>query len=415
MTTLFVIAWRNLLRGWRRSAVVLVAITVGLSACLLLVGWSNGLVRQMVDNAVSTRLGHLAVLASGYQKNPDVQRNLPDSGRAIVEALERFPGAHASPRLVGDGLLQSARRSSRVVLVGVDPLREQRVSILSRALVEGKLPVPLVTTGSRRLPGIAIGAAMAERLRVKLGDKVVVHAPGEVGLGAFRVSGIFRSSSSEFDRSHAYLRLEDAQRLLSVPDRVTEVAVLLDDPDRLPELHATARAALAAALPDAALDVLTWKEREPRMAAMLGLMADMTWVIYGAVFVAMAFGIANALLMMVYERIREFGMLRALGLQSSRLLALVLLESIVMTVAGTLIGLAVGVPIVLWLGEVGIDLTRFADGLTEFGIGTTVYTRIERRDLILPVVVALITAVLAALWPAWKAVRLRPAEAIRHI
>ncbi|MEX2208299.1 MAG: ABC transporter permease [Myxococcota bacterium] len=415
MTTLFVIAWRNLLRGWRRSAVVLVAITVGLSACLLLVGWSNGLVRQMVDNAVSTRLGHLAVLASGYQKNPDVQRNLPDSGRAIVEALERFPGAHASPRLVGDGLLQSARRSSRVVLVGVDPLREQRVSILSRALVEGKLPVPLVTTGSRRLPGIAIGAAMAERLRVKLGDKVVVHAPGEVGLGAFRVSGIFRSSSSEFDRSHAYLRLEDAQRLLSVPDRVTEVAVLLDDPDRLPELHATARAALAAALPDAALDVLTWKEREPRMAALLGLMADMTWVIYGAVFVAMAFGIANALLMMVYERIREFGMLRALGLQSSRLLALVLLESIVMTVAGTLIGLAVGVPIVLWLGEVGIDLTRFADGLTEFGIGTTVYTRIERRDLILPVVVALITAVLAALWPAWKAVRLRPAEAIRHI
>jgi ABC-type lipoprotein release transport system permease subunit len=344
-----------------------------------------------------------------------VQRNLPDGGREIVETLERFPGAHASPRLVGDGLLQSSRRSSRVVLVGIDPLREERVSVISRALVEGRMPVAQVTTGSRRLPGIAIGAAMAERLRVKLGDKVVVHAPGEVGLGAFRVSGIFRTSSSELDRSHAYLRLEDAQRLLSVPDRVTEVAVLLEDPDRLPELHAAAKAELARALPDAALDVLTWKEREPRLAAMLGLMADMTWIIYGAVFVAMAFGIANALLMMVYERIREFGMLRALGLQSSRLLALVLLESIVMTVVGTLLGLAVGVPIVLWLGEVGIDLKSFAEGLTEFGIGTTVYTRIEPRDVVLPVVVALITAVLAALWPAWKAVRLRPAEAIRHV
>jgi putative ABC transport system permease protein len=415
MMTLLVIAWRNLLRGWRRSAVVLVAIAVGLSACLLLVGWSHGFLRQMVDNAVSTRLGHLAVLAQGYQKNPDVQRNLPDSGRAIVAELERFPGVHASPRLVGDGLLQSARRSSRVVLVGVDPIREARVSVIPGALVEGKMPLPLLTTAGRRLPGIAIGAAMAERLRVKVGDKVVVHAPGEVGLGAFRVSGIFRSSSSELDRSHAYLRLEDAQRLLSVPERVTEVAVLLDDPDRLPELHAFASTALAAALPETLLDVLTWQEREPRMAAMLGLMADMTWVIYGAVFVAMAFGIANALLMMVYERIREFGMLRALGLQSSRLLALVLLESIVMTVAGTLIGLAIGVPIVLWLGEVGIDLASFADGLTEFGIGTTVYTSIALRDVVLPVVVALITAVLAALWPAWKAVRLRPAEAIRHI
>ncbi len=415
MGTLVLIAWRNLLRGWRRSAVVLLALTVGLSACLMLVGWSHGFLRQMIDNAVSTRLGHLAVLAQGYQKNPDVQRNLPDSGRAIIEEIERFPGAHASPRLVGDGLLQSARRSSRVVLVGVDPMREARVSIVSRALVEGKMPVPLVMTGSRRLPGIAIGAAMAERLRVKLGDKVVMHVPGEVGLGAFRVSGVFRTSSSEFDRSHAYLRLEDAQRLLSVPDRVTEVAVLLDDPDRLPEFRAFASAELGRALPDSALDVLTWKEREPRMAAMLGLMADMTWVIYGAVFVAMAFGIANALLMMVYERIREFGMLRALGLKSSRLLALVLLESIVMTGVGTLLGLAVGVPIVLWLGEVGIDLTSFADGLTEFGIGTTVYTSIELRDVVLPVVVALVTAVLAALWPAWKAVRLRPAEAIRHI
>jgi ABC-type lipoprotein release transport system permease subunit len=415
MATLLTIAWRNLLRGWRRSAIVLVAISVGLSACLLLVGWSHGFLRQMIDNAVSTRLGHLAVLAQGYHKNPDVQRNLPDSGRAIVEELERFRGAHASPRLAGDGLLQSARRSSRVVLVGVDPMREERVSIVSSALVEGKMPLALVASGSRRLPGIAIGAAMAERLRVKVGDKVVVHAPGEVGLGAFRVSGIFRTSSSDFDRSHAYLRLEDAQRLLSAPDRVTEVAVLLDDPDRLPELQAFAKAELARALPDTALEVLTWKEREPRLAAMLGLMADMTWVIYGAVFVGMAFGIANALLMMVYERIREFGMLRALGLQSSRLLALVLLESIVMTGVGTGLGLAIGVPIVLWLGTVGIDLSNFAAGMTEFGIGTTVYTSIELRDVVLPVVVALVTAVLAALWPAWKAVRLRPAEAIRHI
>ncbi len=408
-------AWRNLLRGWRRSAVVLVAITVGLSACLLLVGWSNGILRQMIENAVSTRLGHLAVLAQGYQKNPDVQRNLPDGGREIAATLERFPGAHASARIVGDGLLQSARRSSRVVLVGVDAMREARVSTVSRALIEGHLPVAPATAGSRRLPGIAIGAAMAERLRVNLGDKVVMHAPGEVGLGAFRVSGIFRTSSSEFDRSHAYLRLEDAQRLMSLPDRVTEVAVRLDDPDTLPAFHAFAASELARAQPEAALEVLTWKEREPRLAAMLGLMAQMTWIIYGAVFVAMAFGIANALLMMVYERIREFGMLRALGLQSDRLLALVLLESILMTLVGTMLGLAVGLPLVSFLGTVGIDLSSFAEGLTEFGIGTTVYTHIERRDIVLPIVVALITAVVAALWPAWKAVRLRPAEAIRHI
>lgn len=415
MGTLVVIAWRNLLRGWRRSAVVLLAISVGLASCMLLVGWSQGLMRQMVDNAVSTTLGHLTVFAQGYRENPDVQRNLPDGGQAIAAALERFPGAHASPRLLGDGLLQSSRRSSRVVLVGVDPLREARVSIVAQALVAGNLPRAATHAGSRRLPGIAIGAAMADRLRVKLGDKLVVHAPGEAGLGAFRVSGVFRTASSEFDRSHAYVRLEDAQRLLALPGRVTEVVALLDDADGLLALQAFAAGELARELPGVPADVLTWSEREPRMAAMLGLMANMTWIIYGAVFLAMAFGIANALLMMVYERIREFGVLRALGLQSSRLIALVVLESVVMTVAGALVGLAVGIPIVLWLGEVGLDLTRFAEGLTEFGIGTTIYTRIEPRDVVLPVVVALITGVVAAVWPAWKAVRLRPAEAIRHV
>ena len=415
MWTLLVIAWRNLLRGWRRSAVVLVAMTVGLSACLLLVGWNHGLLGQMVENAVSTRLGHLVVVAPGYRQNPDVQRNLPESGREIAAAIERFPGAHASPRLVGDGLLQSSRRSSRVQLVGVYPAQEARVSIVDDSLVEGHFPLPAPTTGARSLPEIAIGVAMAERLRVKLGDKVVVHAPGEAGLGAFRVAGIFRTSASQFDRSVAFLRLEDAQRLLAVPDRVTEVAVSLDDPEQLPALQAFTRAELARTQPESALDVLTWAEREPRLAAMLDLMANTAWIVYGAVFLAMAFGIANALLMMVYERIREFGMLRALGLQARRLLALVLLESILMTVAGTLFGLALGVPIVLWIGHVGLDLSRFAAGLTEFGISTTIYARIEPRDVALPIVVALITAVLAALWPAWKAARLRPAEAIRHI
>ncbi len=415
MGTLLVIAWRNLWRGWRRSAIVLLAITVGLSACLLLVGWSHGLVRQMIENAVSTRLGHLVVMAQGYQKNPDVMRNLPDDGREIAAALERFAGAHASPRLAGDGLLQSARRSSRVVILGVDPLREARVSVVASALVEGHMPQAAALESARRLPGIAIGAAMAERLRIRLGDKVVAHVPGEVGLGAFRVSGIFRTASSEFDRAVAYVRLEDAQHLLALPGRVTEVAVSLDDADALPALREHAVAELARSNPGAAIEVLTWQEREPRLAAMLALMASMSWIIYAAVFVAMAFGIANALLMMVYERIREFGVLRALGLQARSLLALVLLESILMTLAGTLLGLAIGVPLVLWLGRVGIDLSRFAAGLTEFGIGTRIYTHIEPIDIALPIAVALATAVLAALWPAWKAVSLRPSEAIRHV
>jgi ABC-type lipoprotein release transport system permease subunit len=414
MGTLVVLAWRNLWRGWRRSAVVLVAITVGLSACLLLVGWSHGMIGQMVENVVATRLGHLAVHATGYRANPDPQRNLTHDGRPIAALIEEFPGAHAAPRLVGDGLLQSARKSARVVLTGIDPEREARVSIVGESLVAGSLPAPREAS-ARALPGIAIGAAMAERLRVEVGDKVVVHAPGEVGLAAFRVSGVFRTASSEFDKSMAYLRLEEAQRLLDVPGRVTELAVRLDDPEQLPELQTFVRDQLTRRQPGRLFEVLNWREREPRLAGMLDLMANMSWIIYGMVFVAMAFGIANALLMAVYERIREFGVLRSLGLPASRLLALVLLESLLLTLSGVALGIAVGVPLVFWLAGAGIDLRSLADGLEAYGIGTVVHLELRAADLVSPILIAIATAVVAALWPAWKAVRLRPAEALRHV
>jgi ABC-type lipoprotein release transport system permease subunit len=409
------IAWRNLWRGWRRSVVVLSAITVGLAACLVLMGWSHGWIRQMVESAVSTRLALLAVHAQGYQANPDVERALGDGGRALVEAIERFPGAKASPRVLGDGLVQSARQSARVVLVGVVPEREARVSVVASSFVAGGFPEATPTGVGRSLPGIALGQALAEKLKVRLGEKLVLHAPGENGLGAFRVAGVFHSPSIGFDKSTVFLRLEDAQHLLALSDRVHEVAIALDDPRRLGELVDFARAELPRARPGESLEVLTWKEREPRLAGMLDLMANLSWVTYATMFAGMAFGIANALLMSVYERIREFGVLRSLGLPARGLVWLVLLESLLLTVSGTLLGVALGVAAVLVLGRVGVDLASFAEGLSQFGVSSTLYPHLELPDIVSPLGLAFGTALLSAIWPAWKAARLRPAEALRHV
>jgi ABC-type lipoprotein release transport system permease subunit len=415
MSTLLRIAWRNLWRGWRRSAVVVSAITVGLAACLLLIAWSHGWLEQIVQTAVGTRLGLVAVHAEGYQANPDVDRALGEGGRALVEASERFPGAHASPRVLGDGLLQSARQSARVALIGVDPEREARVSVVARSFVSGAFPAP-VAPGARSLPGIAIGAALAEQIHAVLGEKLVVHAPGEAGLGAFRVAGIFATGSPGFDKTAVFMRLEDAQRLLELGDRVDEIAFSLDDAGRRPAFLAFARAELPKVRPGEKLEILSWEEREPRLAAMLGLMTNTAGVGYAAVFAGMAFGIANALLMSVYERIREFGMLRALGLHAGQLVVMVLFESVLLTVGGALLGIAVGVGIVLLLGRTGVDLGAWASsGLSQLGVGTVVYPVIGRADLVSPLLLALGTALLAAIWPAWKAARLRPAEAIRHV
>ena len=412
MGVLVRIAWRNLWRGWRRSAIVVTAITIGLWGMLVLMAWTLGLMKQMTDTAVRTQLGHLAVHAEGYHASPDPDRSIPDSGRRIVEELSTRSGVHAAPRLQGGGLIQSARRSSRAVLVGVVPTLERDVSSVADSLVAGSY---LEVSAGRRNRPILIGAELAERLRVGLGDKVVVRVPGDYGLGAFRVGGIYRTVSTAFDQVFLFVALEDAQRLLDVGDRITAVVAAVDDPDAGTVVQAWSRTRLREVLPEQRLEVLTWQEREPRLAAMLDLMSNVRWIFYAVVFVAMAFGIANVLLTAVYERIREFGVMRALGLQARRLIALVLLESLLLTVAGTLVGLGIGIPVVLWVGEVGLEISAFSDALRDYGIGVRMYPAVELADVAVPVTLAVVTAVISALWPALKAARLRPAEALRHV
>ena len=406
------LAWRNLIRGWRRSAIVIVAMAFGLGASLLLLGLSKGMVKQMTDTAVQTQLGHIAVHARGYFDNPDVKRNLPQGGQAVLKRLRERSEVAASARLRGDGLVQSARYSARAVFLGVDPEAEARVSSVPGSLIEGSFlrDAPSAIRRARRLAPVVIGRKMTERLRVGLGDKVVLHAPGETGLAAFRVRGIYRTDSSDFDGSHVFLRLRDAQRLFDIGDRVTEVTLVLERPGRARSLQAW----LEQHLPGSHYEVLRWQERAPRLAAMLDLMTRISWIFYGGVFIAMAFGIANVLFMAVFERIREFGVLRAMGLQPMRLVSMVLLESVLLTMAGTAVGLAAGWSLVGWFKERGLDLAWFAEGLRAYGIGTAIHTTLDASDLVWPVLIATVTAFVAGLAPALRAVSLRPAEALRH-
>ena len=397
------IALRNIARGWRRSLIVLSSIGIGLVGCVVVLAWTKGLAYQMADNAVRTHLAHLAIHAPGYQADPDVGRSF-EGYDVLVERAEQLDGVAASARLRGEGLVRTARHSVLAMMIGVRPGAEAAVSIVPDSVVEGSF---LRKGAARRLPPVVIGARMAEDLQIGIGQKLVLQVPGEAGLGAFRVSGLYRTSSSEFDKLAVFLRLPDAQRLFGVGQRVTEVAIALDDERRMLEVQTALRAHAEG------LEVLSWREREPRLAAMIGTMAELSWILYATVFVAMAFGIANTMLMAVYERLREFGVMRSLGLSRARLMALIVCESAALTLVGTGVGLGVAFAIVAWLGESGVDLSGFSDALEGYGIGSTVYPRVGTDDVGTPLLLALATGVLAAIWPGLRAIRLRPAEALR--
>jgi ABC-type lipoprotein release transport system permease subunit len=402
------LAWRNLWRNPWRTAIVLTAVTVGIAGVVLSMAINNGLVRQMVENAIATEVGHLQIHAPGFDRNPVVRVRLKDGGQATEEVLGSLPNVRAwAPRVTSEGLIFSPRASVGVRVIGIDPDKEATVSILARSIVDGTY---LDADGAAKR--ILIGATLAHRLHVSVGDKVVVSVQdlsGDLTGEAFRVGGLFRTPSLEFDRGTVFMRLAESQQLLGLGDAISEVVVIARERSQIAEIREALRRRLGRAV-----EVQTWEELRPMLRQTVEIFDSVGWYVYAAIFVAMVFGIANVLLMAVFERIREIGILMAIGMRPQRLLAMILAESVILTAVGLGLGYGLAVAAVAALHN-GIDLSFWASGLTAVGIGTRIVPVIRSYDVVIPIGIAMLTAVVASLWPALRAARLRPAEAVRYV
>jgi len=405
-TGIWRMAWRNIGRSPRRTGIVVTAVAVGLAGVLLAMAVNYGMVFQMIETAIATELGHLQIHGAGFDRKPGIEIRIEDGERRAAGALSDLPGLRAwAPRVRSQGLVYSPRANVGVQVVGIDPAREARVSVLADSIVAGAY-----LDGQRRK--LLLGEKLADRLHVGVGDKLVLSVQdlqGEMTGQAFRVGGLFRTASRELDRGSVFLRIDEGKQLFGLGEDITELVVIAEQRRRVDDLKREIEARLSGDL-----EVRTWEEIRPLLVYFVDLFDQMGWYVYGAVFVAMAFGIANVLLMSVYERIREIGILMAIGMGPRRLVAGIVIESLLLTLVGVGIGLAVGV-LSVWLLRGGIDLSRWAEGLTAYGIGTRIVPVIRSKDLIMPTGVAFVTALFASLWPALRAVRIRPADAVRHI
>jgi ABC-type lipoprotein release transport system permease subunit len=399
------LAWRNVWRNKRRSAIMLTAVVVGIAGVVLSMAVNNGMIFQMVDTAIATELGHVQIHAPGYEENPGLEVRFADGGREARAALESMGGVRAwAPRVRSEALVFSPRASVGVQVVGIDPEREAQVSLVARSIVDGRY-----VDVERDL---LMGTALARRLQVSVGAKIVISAQdvdGDLVGEAYRVTGIFQTASRDFDQRTVFVPLDNAQKLLRLGDGVSEIVVLATRRRDVGKLAA----ALATHL-GAHAEIRTWEELAPLLVQLIEVFDSTAWYVYAAVFVGMVFGIANVLLMAVYERIREIGVIMALGMRPRRLVAMIVLEATVLTFIGLLIGFGVAVASVAALHD-GIDLSRWAEGLTAYGIGTRIVPIIRVQDVAVPIAAAVITAIVASLWPAYRATRFRPAEAVRYI
>ncbi len=399
-------AWRNIGRNPRRTAIIGSAVTIGVGATILAVAFTYGMIYGMVATAVDTELGHVQIHAAGYGQKPVLERRLEDPSEVAPERLESIPGVVAvALRVRHEGLVTSPRASVGIRLVGVDPEREPRVTTIAASVTQGQF-----LNGERRR--IVIGERLARRLHVDVGDKVVLSVQdlgGDLTGEAFRIGGLFQTASRELDESSAYLDKGEAQRWLGMGESVSEVALRIEqggDPDRV--------AAAVRERMRSETEVETWEELRPMLVAMVGMFDQIGWILYGAVFVAMAFGIANVLLMSLYERIREVGIMMALGMKPGRLIASLVAESMVLTLLGVALGVGAALVGIELLSD-GIDLAAWSDGLVSYGIPTKITPMLRLSDVQSPVGIALLTALGASLWPAIRAARIHPSDAIRSV
>jgi putative ABC transport system permease protein len=400
--------WRNVWRNKRRSWIIICAVIVGLAGMLFSLAFTEGMMRQTLVNALGTHVAHLEIHKKGFENKKVINLSIEDPQK-IIRAVAEEPGVIAySPRVVSSGLISSSESSSGISIIGVDPQREPGVTIIKKSVIQGGY---LDEEGTYQ---VLIGQGLAEKLKVGLDDKIVLMAQdltGDIGSGAYRVKGIFKTASPEFDKYMVYLNLKDSQKLLSLGDRISEVAILIDTP-RDP---AAIQKSLLAKLDSGEYEVLSWKEIMPIMVSQIEFFDEMMYVFFLVVCIAMGFGIVNTLLMAIMERIREFGIMMSLGVKPRTIFQMVVAESVLLCFSGLVLGNLFTYLLVLYASRKGFDLSIFSKSLETFGIGHLIYPQLTISMVLIGAVTVLGMGVFASLYPGYKAARLRPVEALRHI
>ena len=400
LTLLVQLSWRNLWRHRRRTVILLTTICFAVGSVLVFNALLRGMQVSMAETAIDNLNGHFKVLAPGYLDDPGIEKSFEFEpiGRPELagDAIQGW-----APRVRVPAVIRSERETRGVQFVGVVPGSEE-ISFLGDVAIDGEY---LSGPDDRR---ILVGQALAQQLETGVGRRVVLITQGVDGgnrESGYRIAGVYDAVGEGIEKAFVFTGLATVQELLSV-DAVTEVSVRLAEDDQNPSVLNS----LTSTFSD--LDVRTWQDLEPQ-AAMMYEMADTTVAIWFLIVMgALIFGIVNTLVTAVMERVRELGMLRAIGMRRGAVIAQVVIESMLTMTIGISIGVVLGTLSYLWLAD-GIDLSAFAEGLEMTGVKPELVPKLWARDVFLVVGLSLVLGILASIYPAQRAVKVQPLDAMR--
>lgn len=401
------IAWRNIWRNKIRSLVVMGAIAIGIWAGIFASSIANGLNKQRLDNVIYSQTSHLQIHANGFTENFELNKKI-EGGKDILETVKSKDNVLAvTGRTMVTGMVSSASNGKGVMIKGIDPESENTVSKMQENVIDGKY-----FEGMKKNP-ILLGQSLAKKLNVKVRSKVVLNfqdIDNEIVSSAFRVVGIYKTNDARNDEFSVYVRNSDLDPFLGIKDGdLHEIAIMLKEDDQLDPFTVELKAEQAGLL------VQNWKELIPGLAAATIIAGRMNYLLLAILLAALSFGIINTMLMTVLERVREFGMLMAVGMNKARVFIMIMLETIFLMLTAAPFGMLIAWLSILYFNTYGMDFSAYAEGFNNVGVTPIIYPY-QNADYYPKVVgLVIIAAILASIYPALKAIRLVPAEAIRKI
>ena len=402
------IAWRNIWRNPRRTGVILIAVVIGVWSMIFLGALMRGVLAGMIHNGINTLTGHIQIHQASYPQDPSIDYRIADpAGIENVLTEHLSEGSQWTRRVRVNAVVNNARHNKGAILMGIDPEKEAQLSFIGTAVTQGRYLKP------GEANAVVVGRALAEQFETGLGRKLIVmsqDANGRIASRAFRIRGIFQAEMEATEKSYLFVNLPAAQKMLKMGPAVSEIAILLPDHNQTEEAAQMLKKKLAGR----DLAVRSWMEALPLLQAYLKMYDSFILIWFVVVFVAMGFGILNTTLMAVFERMREFGLLKALGMRPGRIIKGILTESLFILMMGLVVGNLLGIVSCWALSFHGIDLSALAKGVEYAGMSRLIFPVIWAKDVVSANLVVLLLGLLVCLYPAVKAARFTPVEAMVH-
>lgn len=401
------IAWRNVWRNKVRSLILVSSIAMGIWAGIFILSFSWGMSIQYVNVAIHGQVSHIQLHNPEFKADKKIAyaiHQAPD----IVGSINAMDDVKAAcGRIIASGMVSSPTAGAAASISGIDPDQENSVTGMAANVIEGDY------FASDKRNQILIGEKLANKLKVRLNNKVVLtmqDIDGNITAGAFRITGIYKTSNSTLDELNVYVRSVELSPLLGLESGdLQEIAVLLKDDVALVSVYSI----LQSKYPN--LLVEDWKTLAPELRLVIDSFSQTMYLFISIILLALTFGIINTMLMAVLERVHELGILMAIGMNKFSVFMMIMLETLYLAIIGGISGLLLAYATIHLLGQTGIDLSAFSTGLSSYGMDTMVYPSLPDNQYLEIFIMIFIAAILSAIYPAYKALKLNPVQAIRKI